>query len=73
LSTVVKQIGNSVKAVAADVAANKFTNASYVGTLANKGVSIAPYHDLSSRVPALLQSEVRKIGLDIAAGKLSVK
>jgi len=73
LSTVVKQIGNSVKAVAADVAANKFTNESYVGTLANKGVSIAPYHDLSSRVPALLQSEVRKIGLDIAAGKLSVK
>ena len=68
-----KGLGNAVKSVAADVAANKFTNDSYVGTLANKGVSIAPYHDLSSTVPALLQSEVRKIGIDIAAGKLSVK
>jgi basic membrane protein A len=61
-----------VKSVAADVAGNKFTNDSYVGTLANKGVLLASYHDLSSKVPALLQSEVRKIGNDIASGKQKI-
>ena len=73
LSTVAKGLGNAVKSVAADVAANKFTNAPYVGTLANKGVSIARYHDLTGQVPGQLQVEVRQIGIDIAAGKLSVK
>ena len=68
-----KGLGNAVKSVAADVAANKFTNAPYVGTLANKGVSIARYHDLTGQVPGQLQVEVRQIGIDIAAGKLSVK
>ena len=73
LSTVAKGLGNAVKSVAADTAAKKFTNAPYVGTLANKGVSIARYHDLTGQVPGQLQVEVRQIGIDIAAGKLSVK
>jgi basic membrane protein A len=72
LTSVVKGIGNAVKSVAADVAGNKFTNDSYVGTLANRGVLLASYHDLSSKVPALLQSEVRKIGNDIASGKQKI-
>jgi basic membrane protein A len=69
---VVKEIGASIKAVASDVAAKKFNGSLYVGTLKNKGVSIAPYHDLSSRVPSKLKLEVRAIRDQIIAGTLKI-
>jgi basic membrane protein A len=72
LTTVVKEIGASIKSVAKDVADKKFNGSLYVGTLKNKGVSIAPYHDLSSRVPGQLKLEVRKIRDQIIAGTLKV-
>jgi basic membrane protein A len=72
LTTVVKEIGASIKSVASDVAAKKFNGSLYVGTLKNKGVSLAPYHDLSSRVPAQLKLEVRKLRDQIIAGTLKV-
>jgi basic membrane protein A len=72
LTTVVKEIGASIKAVAKDVANKKFNGKLYVGTLKNKGVSLAPYHDLSSRVPGQLKLEVRKIRDQIIAGTLKV-
>jgi len=72
LTTVVKEIGASIKSVAKDVADKKFNGSLYVGTLKNKGVSIAPYHDLSSRVPGQLKLEIRKIRDQIIAGTLKV-
>ncbi len=72
LTTVVKEIGASIKSVAADVAAKKFTNDSYVGTLKNKGVSIAPYHKLASKVRGKLKSEVLRIKNDIIKGNLDI-
>ena len=73
LTSVVKGISNSVKSVITDVSTAKYTNASYVGTLANKGVSLAPYHDLGKKVAGALQNEVLQLGKDIAAGKVSAK
>ena len=73
LTTVVKEIGASIKSVAKDVANKKFNGDLYVGTLKNKGVSLAPYHDLSSRVPGQLKLEVRSIRDKIIAGTLKVK
>ena len=72
LTTVLKEIGASVQAVAADVAAKKFTNAKYVGTLKNKGVALAPYHDLDKKVPAKLKSEILKIKGQIIKGTLDI-
>ncbi|CAN2240097.1 Med Uncharacterized ABC-type transport system, periplasmic component/surface lipoprotein [actinobacterium SCGC AAA044-D11] len=72
LTTVVKEIGASIKSVAADVASKKYTGKAYVGTLKNKGVSLAPYHDLNSKVPAKLKSEILKIKNEIIAGTLKV-
>ena len=72
LTTVVKEIGASIKSVAKDVSAKKFTGAKYVGTLKHKGVSIAEYHDLSGRVPGTLKNEVRAIRDAIIAGTLKV-
>ena len=72
LTTVVKEIGASIRSVAADVAAKKFSGTSYVGTLKNKGVSLASYHDQSKRVPAKLRSEILKIKNQIISGELKV-
>jgi basic membrane protein A len=44
----------------------------FVGTLANKGVRISPYHELDSQVPADLKAEVEQLSADIAAGTVKV-
>ena len=72
LTTVVKELGASIKSVAKDVFDKKFTVTKYVGTLKNKGVSIAEYHDLSGQVPGTLKNEVRAIRDAIIAGTLKV-
>jgi len=73
LTSVVKEIGASVKSAITDVSKGTFTNTAYVGTLANKGVSMAPTHDFSSKVSSRLAVEVRQIGLKISNGTLSAK
>ena len=42
------------------------------GTLANNGVSLAPYHQLESQVPAELKAEVDKLKADIVSGAIKV-
>ena len=44
----------------------------YVGTLANGGVGIAPFHDLDSVVPAEVKTEVDQLKADIASGAVKV-
>jgi len=44
-----------------------------VGTLANGGVALAPFHDLDSAVPADLKSELDTISKGIIDGSISVK
>lgn len=73
LTSVVKGVGTSVTAVIDDVAAGKFTSTTYLGTLANQGTYLAPYHDLASQVPSALQDEVRQLGVDITSGKVKVQ
>ena len=50
-----------------------FKGGVYVGTLANNGVRIAPYHDLSSSVSNGLNNEIKKLRSSIINGFLSVK
>ena len=45
----------------------------YVGTLANNGVRIAPYHDLSSSVSNGLNNEIKKLRSSIINGFLLCK
>jgi len=42
----------------------------YLGTLANKGVGIAGFHDYEGKVPATLAGELTAITADIIAGKI---
>jgi basic membrane protein A len=73
LTSVQKGLGESVKSVINDVAAGKFTNSAYVGTLKNGGTKIAPYHDLIRVVPTALRAEFAKLATAVANGKVSAK
>ncbi len=72
LTSVVKGVGASVTSVIKDTASGKFSNTTYVGTLANKGTGLAGYHSLASKVNAVLQREVRALGAAIQAGTVDV-
>lgn len=74
LTTVVKNIPDAVKEAVLKAAGGEKLQATpgFVGTLANNGVSIAPYHEFDSKVPAELKAEVEKIKADIAAGTITV-
>lgn len=49
-----------------------FSNEPYVGTLANGGAYLAPFHDWDSKVTAETRAELDKIKADIIAGTLKV-
>jgi len=73
LTSVVKQMGEAVETVVKDDKEGKFSNEAYVGTLANEGVAIAPFHDLDSAVSADTKSELNALKADIVSGKLVVE
>ena len=47
-----------------------FKGGTYIGTLANGGAVLAPYHDFASKVPAALQSELATIKAGIESGSI---
>jgi basic membrane protein A and related proteins len=69
ITSVEKGISTSVKA-AVLLAARGHGGGSYVGTLANGGAVLAPYHLWSSKVPEKLQAELATIKAAIISGKL---
>ncbi|MDT4994867.1 MAG: basic rane protein [Actinoplanes sp.] len=75
LTTVVKNIKDAVKNAVVAGAQGKALAASpgYLGTLANDGVSLAPYNQFDSKVDAGLKSEVDKLKADIIAGTVKVE
>ena len=73
LSSVMKTMGDAVENVVKEDKEGNFDNTPYVGTLANEGVQLAPFHDLDSQVPAELKSELEQIKKDIIDGKLKVE
>ncbi|HUX12690.1 MAG TPA: BMP family ABC transporter substrate-binding protein, partial [Spirochaetia bacterium] len=72
LTSVVKGIAVSVEAAVKEVVDGKFQGGNYSGTLANDGVGIAPFHDMDSKVPASMKSELDTIKKGIIDGSISV-
>jgi basic membrane protein A len=75
LTTVVKNINDAVKTAVTNGAEGKPLEATpgYLGTLANNGVSLAPYNQFDSKVDAGLKAEVDKLKADIVAGTVTVE
>ena len=70
ISSVEKGISTSVKVAVLSAAAGQFKGGNYIGTLANGGVGLAPFHDFASKVPASLQAELAQIMTQIENGTI---
>ena len=70
ITSVEKGIVASVKATVLSASDGTFKGGTYVGTLANGGAVLAPFHDFATKVPASLQNELAQIGTGIASGTI---
>jgi basic membrane protein A len=70
VSSVTKGIQAAVKGAVASAASGSFKGGTYVGTLANGGAVLSPFHDFSGTVPAALQSELKTIEAGIESGSI---
>jgi basic membrane protein A len=68
--SVVKGLAEGVLATIKEAHDGKFTSKEYVGTMANKGVSIALTPAWNSKIPASLKAEINQLSKDIASGKI---
>ena len=73
LTSVMKEIGASVEQTIKDSVEGKFSSDPYVGTLANGGVSLAPFHDFDAKVSDELEADLAKLTEDIKSGKLVIE
>ena len=67
-----KGIQTAVKNAVTTAANGTFKGGNYIGTLANGGVALAPYHDFASKVPSSLTSELNTIKQGIITGTTKV-
>jgi basic membrane protein A and related proteins len=70
ITSVEKGITTAVKTAVLSAASGKFSGGNYIGTLANGGVTLAPFHDFQSKVPASLQSELAQITTQLENGTI---
>ena len=73
LTSVVKKMDVAVFDAIRMVVEGRFKGGTYVGTLANGGVDIAPYHDYDSKVPAWLKAEVEQVRQKIINGEIDIR
>lgn len=71
LTSVLKNMDSTTLLVVEDVIEDNFAGGVVVGTLANDGVGLAPFHDLDSMVSADLQAELDEVRGQLEAGELS--
>jgi basic membrane protein A len=73
LTTVVKNIPDAVKDASLKASTSTaLVTGGTIGTLANNGVSIAPYHEFDSKIDAGLKAEVDQLKQDIISGTVKV-
>lgn len=72
LSSVVKGLTTSVQTYVEAAVAGKIPAKGYIGTLANGGTGIAPYHQFASKVPASVTTELAAVKKGIEDGSIKV-
>jgi len=71
ISSVTKGIQAAVKTAVLNAQSGSFKGGDYIGTLANGGVVLSPFHDFQSKVPASLQSELKTVQTGIQNGSIA--
>ena len=70
ITSVTKGIQAAVKNAIVTAAAGKFKGGNYIGTLANGGVVLSPFHDFASKVPQALKTALAQVKAGIESGKI---
>jgi basic membrane protein A len=70
ITSVEKGIVASVKGVVLSVANGTFAGGTYIGTLANGGAVLAPFHDFAAKIPGPLQRELTQLATGISDGSI---
>lgn len=73
ITSVLKRIDSATFAATEEALAEEFTNETYVGTLENEGVGLAPYHDFEDVIPDELKAEVDALEQAIIDGEIVVE
>lgn len=73
LTSIARNMPLSIASVIQDVAAGKATGTTFVGTLDNGGVGIAPFHDFESKVSPTLGAEISALQAGIVDGSITVE
>jgi basic membrane protein A and related proteins len=71
ITSVTKGIVPAVSNAVLSAAKGTFAGGTYVGTLANGGAVLSPFHDFASVVPAALQAELKTIEAGIENGSIA--
>jgi basic membrane protein A len=72
ITSVTKNLSDSVKQYVTQAASGTFPTGSYVGTLKNNGTGLAPFHQFDSKVPADLKSDLDKVKQGIIDGSIKI-
>ena len=72
ITSVTKGIVPSVATAVEEAAKGTFHGGNYIGTLANGGVALSPFHDFASKIPAKVKAALNRIKAGIVAGKISL-
>ena len=72
LTSVIKEIGTAVYDTVEEAQRGGFSATSYIGTLGNQGVAIAPFHDWDSKVAPELKTKIDELKQQIVSGALNV-
>ena len=70
ISSVTKGITTAVKNAVLTAAAGKSVGGTYIGTLANGGAVLSPFHDFAATIPAALQTELKTVQAGIQDGSI---
>ena len=72
LTSVIKEIGTAVYDTVEEAQRGGFSATSYIGTLGNQGVAIAPFHDWDPKVAPELKTKIDELKQQIVSGALNV-
>jgi basic membrane protein A and related proteins len=70
LTSVTKGIATAVQTAVTSAQSGSFKGGTYVGTLANGGAVLSPFHDFASVIPASLQAELKTVQAGIQDGSI---
>jgi basic membrane protein A len=73
ITSIQKNMDVAVQTAIKDTVNNQFKGGTYVGTLQNNGVGIAPFHNFDSQVPQKVKDDLNTIKQGIIGGSISVK